>query len=129
MPARAVAVAKGAHAAELFTGVDGRCYLAVANLGDRAGSGSGSGSYRRDSVLYELDPTAPPGTPPLTELQRLPTLGATDFKAFEIKGTTFLAVSNEQDDVGGGDIDSTIWSLNAAKKKKTKKKKDEKEEL
>ena len=42
---------------------------------------------------------------------RLSTRGATDFHGFTIDGTTFLAVSNEQDDVGGGDIESTIWAL------------------
>ena len=44
-------------------------------------------------------------------MQELDTLGATDFRAFVIKGTTFLAVSNEQDDVRGGDVESKIWAL------------------
>ena len=94
----------GAHAAELFRGLDGKHYLAVANLGDRTAN-----TYRRDSSLYELDATA--DTNPHTLVQSLPTLGATDFKAFEMAGTTFLAVSNEQDDRLGGDVHSTIWAL------------------
>ena len=65
-------------------------------------------------MLYELDPAAEPGTRKyLKPVQRLPSLGATDFKAFDIDGKTYLAVSNEQDDRLGGDIDSTIWSLAA----------------
>ena len=47
----------------------------------------------------------------LTEAQRLPTLGATDFRSFVIAGTTYLAVSNEQDDAHGGDVQSTLWAL------------------
>lgn len=80
--------------------------LAVANLGDRGGS------YRRDSSVYELDAAA---DKPLRLVQSLPTLGATDFKAFTISGTTFLAVSNEQDDRLGGDVDSTIWALSGGR--------------
>ena len=52
---------------------------------------------------------------PLKLVQSLPTLGATDFKAFTISGTTFLAVSNEQDDRLGGDVDSTIWALSGGR--------------
>ena len=95
----------GAHAAELFA-AGGTAYLAVANLGDRGGS------YRRDSSVYELDAAA---EKPLRLVQSLPTLGATDFKAFTISGTTFLAVSNEQDDRLGGDVDSTIWALSGGR--------------
>ena len=58
--------------------------------------------YRRDSSVYELDAAA---EKPLRLVQSLPTLGATDFKAFTISGTTFLAVSNEQDDRLGGDVE------------------------
>lgn len=93
----------GAHAAELFTAADGKHYLAVANLGDRQRN-----SYRRDSVLYAFDPDA---KTPLKKIQALPTLGATDFTAFDLAGRTYLAVSNEQDDHKGGDVDSTIWAF------------------
>ena len=65
----------------------------------------------RESALYELDYTH--RHPPLKFVQALPTLGATDFRAFDIGGTTFLAVSNEQDDEAGGDVASTIWALAA----------------
>ena len=44
-------------------------------------------------------------------IQKLSTLGATDFQSFAIGGVTFLAVSNEQDDVLGGDVESRIWAL------------------
>ena len=44
-------------------------------------------------------------------VQKLPTLGATDFSAFEMGGVTYLAVSNEQDDWLGGDVRSVIWGL------------------
>ena len=47
----------------------------------------------------------------LVEVQRLSTLGATDFYAFVISGALFLAVSNEQDDELGGDVGSPIWAL------------------
>ena len=97
----------GAHAAEFFSSPGGdRHFLAVANLGDRQ-----TNKYRRDSVVYELDPSA---AEPLRVVQRLPTLGATDFCGFVIGGTTFLAVSNEQDDELGGDVGSPIWKLQSS---------------
>jgi len=90
----------GAHAAEFFSFADGRAhYLAVANLGDRQAN-----SYGRDSLVYSCDPEA---QPTLTEGQRLPTLGATDFKAFMVGG----AVPNEQDVTLRGDVRSTTWAL------------------
>lgn len=96
----------GAHAAEFFASADGNAhYLAVANLGDRHAN-----TYRRDSVIFSFDPDAPKAKM-LTALQRVATRGATDFRAFVIGGMTFVAVSNEQDDTGGGDIGSTIWVL------------------
>lgn len=99
----------GAHAAEFFSDVDKRRhFLAVANLGDRQ-----TNKYRRDSTIYSLDlnNSAAQGEPLLRLVQKVPTLGATDFRAFSIGGQTYLAVSNEQDDVRGGDIQSTIWRL------------------
>lgn len=97
----------GAHAAELFSDVGGsRHFLAIANLGDR-----GTGKYRRDSAVYTLDVTARDGQDLLTLVQPLPTLGATDFTAFVIQGQIFLAASEEQDDVRGGDVESKIWVL------------------
>jgi hypothetical protein len=107
----------GAHAAELFASGDGRYFLAVAELGDRKAN-----TYRRRSVVYSFEPDGahawmgPPvlGRDPLRVAQRLGTLGATDFCAFEVGGVTFLAVSNEQDDTRGGDINSTIWALRPA---------------
>ena len=114
----------GAHAAEFFSSppsaaataetaaIGGqeerrRHFLAVANLGSRERN-----SYRRSSVLYSFDPERTAGgCPPLEPLQELPTTGATDFLGFSIGGETFLAVSNEQDDVRGGDIESLIWVL------------------
>ncbi len=95
----------GAHAAEFFSSVDKeRHFLAVANLGDRQAN-----TYRRDSVIYELDVTQ--GSELLSLAQKLPSLGATDFKSFVINGVTYVAVSNEQDDKLGGDVQSTIWRL------------------
>lgn len=101
----------GAHAAEFFSAPGGgRHFLAVANLGDRQAN-----TYRRSSVVYELDPSS---TKPLKRVQQLPTLGATDFLGFIIDGfshrtdgTTYLAVSNEQDDELGGNVGSPIWAL------------------
>eukprot|EP00929_Paragymnodinium_shiwhaense_P078031 TRINITY_DN40355_c0_g1_i1.p1 TRINITY_DN40355_c0_g1~~TRINITY_DN40355_c0_g1_i1.p1 ORF type:complete len:454 (-),score=65.65 TRINITY_DN40355_c0_g1_i1:171-1532(-) len=94
----------GAHAAEFFSSPDEQHhYLAVANLGDRK-----TDKYRRDSAVYELQPSA---KEPLKLVQKLPTLGATDFLGFTVDGATFLAVSNEQDDERGGDINSPIWVL------------------
>lgn len=98
----------GAHAACFFSSGDGRHFLAVANLGDRKAN-----TYRRNSVVYAFDPTALAGTEMLTLAQRLPTLGATDFHSFTIGGSVFLAVSNEQDDERGGNVESTIWALQA----------------
>lgn len=99
----------GAHAAEFFSSSDAsRHFLAIANLGDRQAN-----TYRRKSVVYAFDPAAAGrGSDPLMPLQRLPTLGATDFLSFVVGGTTFLVVSNEQDDTRGGDVESTIWALN-----------------
>lgn len=99
----------GAHAAEFFSSPDGtRHFLAVANLGDRQAN-----SYRRDSIVYAVDfvPSASLRGQLLTPVQKLPTLGATDFRAFIIDGVTYLAVSNEQDDERGADVGSTIWAL------------------
>ena len=99
----------GAHAAEFFsTAEGGRHFLAVANLGDRQAN-----TYRRDSLIYELDAkkTNDGEGALLTLVQKLPTLGATDFRAFYINGATYVAVSNEQDDTMGGDVKSTIWRL------------------
>ena len=94
----------GAHAAALFASADGKShFLAVANLGDRK-----SGKYRRDSVVYALDVESRGGDM-LTAVQKLPTLGATDFSAFEMGGVTYLA--HEQDDWLGGDVRSVIWGL------------------
>ena len=86
------------QAAEFFSSSEGdRHYLVVANLGDRQAN-----TYRRDSVVYAFDPAASgAGAKMLTPLQKLPTLGATDFRSFKIGGVTFLAVSNEQDDTRG----------------------------
>ena len=96
----------GAHAAEFFSSHDGaQHFLAVANLGDRQAN-----TYRRDSVVFAFDPGAADGQPMLTLAQKLPTLGATDFRAFAIGGVQFLAVSNEQDDTRGGDVASTVWA-------------------
>eukprot|EP00931_Biecheleriopsis_adriatica_P116468 TRINITY_DN92108_c0_g1_i1.p1 TRINITY_DN92108_c0_g1~~TRINITY_DN92108_c0_g1_i1.p1 ORF type:complete len:460 (-),score=89.25 TRINITY_DN92108_c0_g1_i1:70-1413(-) len=101
----------GAHAAEFFSSAEGeRHFLAVANLGDRE-----TGKYRRDSVVYELDPVSSVSDKPLKRLQQLPTLGATDFCGFVIGGISYVAVSNEQDDEKGGDIGSTIWALRPPK--------------
>eukprot|EP00928_Gymnodinium_smaydae_P080735 TRINITY_DN64381_c0_g1_i1.p1 TRINITY_DN64381_c0_g1~~TRINITY_DN64381_c0_g1_i1.p1 ORF type:complete len:401 (-),score=58.87 TRINITY_DN64381_c0_g1_i1:1142-2344(-) len=98
----------GAHAAEFFSDPNGhRYFLAVANLGDRQ-----AGTYRRDSVVYELDPSA---SIPLSVVQRLPTLGATDFCGFVLRDRSFLVVSNEQDDELGGDVESPIWQLELSK--------------
>lgn len=103
----------GAHAAEFFASADGEShFLAVANLGDRQAN-----TYRRDSVVYAFNPLAEKGTPMLTPLQKLPTLGATDFLGFSIGGVTYLAVSNEQDDTRGGDVESTIWALRVTPEK------------
>ena len=105
----------GAHAAAFFASASGeRRYLAVAELGDRQAN-----TYRRDSSVYAFEPTR---SPPLVLAQRLSTKGATDFHAFALPAgadggtaatTTYLAVSNEQDDTLGGDIGSTIWRLQA----------------
>ena len=62
-------------------------------------------------MVYSFDPASGAGDKMLTPLQKLPTLGATDFRSFEIGGVTYLAVSNEQDDTHGGDVGSTIWAL------------------
>ena len=44
----------GAHAAALFSNVDGSShFLAVANLGDRQAN-----TYQRESVVYSFDPSA-----------------------------------------------------------------------
>ena len=111
----------GAHAAEFFSAADvaaqqggqeggrRRFFLAVANLGSRE-----SNSYRRSSVVYSFDPQRTGGGRPLEPLQELPTLGATDFLGFSMGGEAFLAVSNEQDDARGGDIESPIWVLAAS---------------
>lgn len=93
----------GAHAAAFFSAADGaRHFLAVANLGDRQ-----AGTYRGKSAVYVFDPAGPTY---LSLVQELPTLGATDFHPFDIGGTTFLAVSNEQDDTKGGDVGSSKQS-------------------
>lgn len=97
----------GAHAAEFFSSADGeRRFLAVANLGDRKAN-----TYRRESVVYAFDPAS---STMLAPIQTLQTHGATDFKAFAIGGTSFLAVSNEQDDAKGGNVPSTLWRLRQA---------------
>ena len=100
----------GAHAATFFSAanVGSRLFLAVANLGDRE-----KNSYRGDSAVYSFDPAPQRGAGHLNLVQRLPTRGATDFHAFRINGDAYLAVSNEQDDMRGGDILSTIWALNS----------------
>ena len=115
----------GAHAAEFFSSADGKShFLAVANLGDRQAN-----MYRRDSVVYAFNPLAEEGTPMLTPLQKLPTLGATDFLGFSIGGVTYLAVSNEQDDTRGGDVGSTIWTLRDTPEKGRRSEEGVREEL
>jgi hypothetical protein len=65
-------------------------------------------------VVYTFDAAPPHGSAQhLSLVQRLPTRGAYDFHAFTIRGVTYLAVCNEQDEVSGADIDSTIWKLNS----------------
>eukprot|EP00746_Dinoflagellata_sp_MGD_P036491 gnl/MRDRNA2_/MRDRNA2_18753_c0_seq1.p1 gnl/MRDRNA2_/MRDRNA2_18753_c0~~gnl/MRDRNA2_/MRDRNA2_18753_c0_seq1.p1 ORF type:complete len:419 (-),score=48.53 gnl/MRDRNA2_/MRDRNA2_18753_c0_seq1:97-1353(-) len=93
----------GAHAAEFFSHGN-KHFLAVANLGDRQ-----KNTYRRDSVIYQFDPQNE--NEMLKLVQKVPTLGATDFLGFSISGVTFLAVSNEQDEELGGDVNSFIWAL------------------
>ena len=93
-------------------------------MGDRQAN-----TYRRDSVVYAFDPAASgAGAKMLTPLQKLPTLGATDFRSFKIGGVTFLAVSNEQDDTRGGDVSSTIWALRRESKPGNKVSETEQEE-
>ena len=93
---------EGAHGATFVT-VDGMYYLVVAEFGDRAAQ-----RYSRSSTVYRLDLDSGSLLVPHAELS---TEGATDFESFRIDGSTFVVVSNEQNESKGVNIGSTIWRI------------------
>jgi len=93
----------GAHGACLFEATNSKLYLAIACCGDREKK-----SYKRNSPVYEisLDPEIV-----VRRKKSLPTTGAVAFVAFDLKGRTYLAVANEQDEERGGNVESVVWAV------------------
>ena len=91
----------GARNWEAFT-MNGTTYLAVANRFDGSSYNTKSRIYRHSAVSGQFD-----------LVQELDTNGATDWEAFTINGTMFLAVANNN---GGGsyNIKSRIYRYSAA---------------
>ena len=94
---------EGAHGGCLFQATNGKLYLAIACCGDREKK-----SYARNSPVYEisLDPEIV-----VRKKKSLPTTGAVAFVAFDLKGRTYLAVANEQDERRGGNVESVVWAV------------------